>query len=216
MSKADRRFHREAFLTLSVLTSGIHAALQALFHVTGNYGWTILLTTVALRLLMLPFAFWQQRSAQASAAMQAEVQAVQAKYKGEEQQKRLQEVYARSSKALLGGCLPMLLQWPLFMAMYAGLNSFAYAVPAGFFWLQNLGAPDPFYILPLIALATSVWQVWATTPKAQRLTMLVLPLVFSLVMLKASAAVALYWVASNVISMAQYYFFARKQAAAAA
>jgi YidC/Oxa1 family membrane protein insertase len=199
-----------------VLTSVIHAALQALFHLTGNYGWTILLLTLGLRLALLPFAFWQQRSSRLSVQLQSEVKEIQAKYQAEEAQQKLQEVYRRSGGAMLAGCLPALLQWPVFVAMYSGLNTFAYAVPAGFFWLTNLGAPDPYFILPLLAVATSVWQVWATTPKAQRLTMLVLPLVFSLVMLKASAAVALYWVASNVISMAQYYFFARKQAAAAA
>ncbi|HWI61333.1 MAG TPA: membrane protein insertase YidC [Symbiobacteriaceae bacterium] len=194
---------------MSFLTSGIHAALEALFHLTGNYGWTILLLTLAVRLAMLPLALWQQRAARASATLQTEALEIQKRYAGEEAQKRLQELYGRSGGTMLAGCLPALLQWPVFMAMYGALNSFAFAVPAAFLWLENLAAPDPYFILPLLAVATSVWQTWAGTPKAQRLTMLLLPILFGFFMLKASAAVALYWVSGNLISFAQTYLLKR-------
>lgn len=194
---------------MSFLTSGIHAALEALFHLTGNYGWTILLLTLAVRLAMLPLALWQQRAARASATLQTEALEIQKRYAGEEAQKRLQELYGRSGGTMLAGCLPALLQWPVFMAMYGALNSFAFAVPAAFLWLENLAAPDPYFILPLLAVATSVWQTWAGTPKAQRLTMLLLPILFGFFMLKASAAVALYWVSGNLISIAQTYLLKR-------
>lgn len=199
---------------MSALTSVIHQALEVLFQWTGSYGWTILLLTLAIRLLMLPLAFWQQKSARASAALQAAAQEIQKRYQGEEAQRRLQELYGRSGKAMLAGCLPALVQWPIFMAMYGALTSFPYAVPASFFWLQNLGAPDPYFILPLLAVATSVWQIWASTPREQRLTMLIIPVLFGFFMLKASAAIALYWVAGNVISLVQHYLMTRRPATA--
>lgn len=201
-------------MPVSYLTSAIHAALQALFDLTGNYGWTILLLTVGIRLLMLPLTFWQQRTAKASAALQAAVAEIQRQYQGEEAQKRIGDLYRRSGGAMAGGCLPVLLQWPVFMAMYGALNSFSYAVPASFFWLQNLGAPDPYFILPVLAVATSVWQIWASTPAQQRLTMVIIPVLFGFFMIKASAAVALYWVAGNVISLVQHYLVGRRGAMA--
>lgn len=201
---------------MSWLASGIHAALEALFSLTGNYGWTILLLTLGVRLALLPVAFWQTRTAKASAALQAEASEIQRRYAGEEAQKRLQELYKRSGGAMLAGCLPALLQWPVFVAMYTALNSFPFAVPATFFWLDNLAAPDPYFILPLLAVATSLWQTWASSPKAQRLTLMLLPLLFGFFMLKASAAVMLYWVSGNLISLAQFYFTAAKTRSATA
>ncbi|HWI53120.1 MAG TPA: YidC/Oxa1 family membrane protein insertase [Symbiobacteriaceae bacterium] len=94
---------------MSYLTSGIHAALGALFQLTGSYGWTILLLTLGIRLLLLPFAFWQQRSAKASAALQATAQEIQKQYRGEEAQRRLHPAPAGGCDfglADLGQCAP--------------------------------------------------------------------------------------------------------------
>ena len=199
---------------MSVLTTAIHSALESLFRLTGNYGWTILLLTLGVRFLMLPLSFWQQRTAKATAAIQSAAREIQERYAGEEAQKKLQELYGRSGWSMLAGCLPTLLQWPIFMAMYGALSSFPFAVPATFLWLENLAAPDPYFILPLLAVATSVWQTWASVPRQQRLTLMILPVLFGLFMVKASAALALYWVSGNIISLIQYYLLGRRGAAA--
>lgn len=99
--------------------------------------------------------------------------------------------------------------------MYGALNTFPFALPAGFFWLENLGAPYPYFILPLLAVATSVWQTWATVPKQQRLSMMLLPAIFFFVMMKASAGVVLYWVVSNAVSLVQHYLLTARRPAAA-
>lgn len=196
---------------MSILTSAIHSVLQGLFHLTGSYGWTIILLTLGIRVLMLPLSLWQQRSAQGTAAMQDAAQEIQKRYQGDEAQKKLQELYGRSGWSMLAGCFPLVLQWPVFMAMYGALSSFPFAVPAAsFLWLQNLGAPDPYFILPLLAVATSVWQTWASVPRQQRLTMMILPVLFGFFMVKASAALALYWVAGNILSLVQFYVLGRR------
>lgn len=202
-------------MNVSVLTHAIHQAMQFLFHVTGNYGWAILLLTLAVRLGLTPFYIWQQRASRGSAALQEQAKAIQEKYQGEEQQTKLKELYSRYGGAMLAGCLPALLQWPVLIAMYGALNSFPYVLPAGFFWLENLAAPDPFFVLPVLAVATSVWQIWAGSPRQQRLTMLVVPVLMGLFLIKTSAAVMLYWVAGNVVSLLQQYLFARRPAVAA-
>lgn len=193
----------------------IHGVLQQLSQWTGSYGWAIIALTVGVRLLLMPLQVWQQRSGRESAALQAQAQEIQQKYTGEEQQKRLGDLYRQSGGKLLAGCLPALAQWPVFMAMYGALNTFPFALPAGFFWLENLGAPDPYFILPLLAVATSVWQTWTTVPKQQRLTMMLLPAIFFFVMMKASAGVVLYWVVSNMVSLVQHYLLTARRPAAA-
>lgn len=195
---------------MSYLTEMIHTALEQLFLLTGSYGWAVLLLTLAVRMSLMPLTLYGQRAANRWAAVQAEVKEVQERYSGEEQQRRLKEVYSRSGGAMLAGWLPMLAQWPVFIAMYQALSRFPYIVAASFFWLENLAAPDPYYILPALVVGTWLWQSLATLPRAQRMTALILPLVMGVILIKASAAISLYWMAGNLISLAQHYLFARR------
>lgn len=185
---------------MTFLTRLVHSAIDALFSLTGSYGWAILLLTLAIRLLLLPLSLYGQRANQRATALQQAVKT------GEQEP----ELLARSSKAMLAGCLPMLAQWPLVVAVYQGLSTFPYAVTASFFWLQNLAVPDPYFILPALLVGTQLWQSLATLPRAQRASALVLPLLMGLFFLKASAGVALYWIASNLISLAQHYLINRR------
>lgn len=185
---------------MQFLTDLIHSALTALFHLTGSYGWAVLLLTLAIRLLVLPLSLYGQRANQRATTLQQRVK------EGSQDP----EVLAQSGKAMLAGCLPMLAQWPLFLAMYQGLSTFPFALTAGFFWLQNLAAPDPYFILPALLVGTQLWQSLATLPRTQRATAFVLPLVMGLLFLKASAAVALYWIMGNLISLAQHYLLNRR------
>lgn len=191
------------------LTQMIHTLLEQLFYLTGSYGWAILLLTLVVRLGLTPLYLYSQRASKRSAAVQEEAKAIQERYAGEEQQKRLQELYSRSGGAMLAGCLPMLAQWPVFLAMYQALTSF-YVVSAGFFWLQNLAAPDPYFILPILVVATQLWQSLATLPQSQRAVALILPLVMGFILIKASSAISLYWLAGNLISLAQHYLVTRR------
>lgn len=115
---------------------------------------------------------------------------------------------------MLSGFLPALAQWPVFLAMYSALNSFPFALPAGFYWLSSLSAPDPYLILPALVVATALWQTWATTSPEQRRFLVIIPVLMGFFMLRASAAVSLYWAASNLISLAQHYLSTRRTAVA--
>lgn len=81
---------------------------------------------------------------------------------------------------------------------------------AGVFWLQNLAAPDPPFLLPVLVVATQLWQSLATLPREQRLAALLLPLLVGFLLVKASAAVPLYWVAGNLFSLGQHYLLTRR------
>lgn len=196
------------------MTSLVQSLLAVLAEVTGSYGWSILLLTLGVRLLLVPVYLWQQRAQAGSQQIQAEIKDLQARYKGAELDARMKEVYARSGGKLLAGCLPALAQWPVFMAMYAALSSFPVGVGAGFFWLENLSAPDPYFVLPLLVVVTTAWQTWATVPREQRMAMMVMPVLMGLFVVKASAAVSLYWVASNLFGLVQHYLAVRRTATA--
>lgn len=199
---------------MQVLTQAIQWILQLLYVYTGNYGWAILLLTAGLRAALLPVQIWQMRGSKAMAALQEEAKRVQAKHKGEEAQRRLQALYASSGGALFTGCLPTLLQWPVFMAMYSALSHFTFAVPAAFLWLTSLAVPDPYFVLPILAVASSLVQTWLSVPKEQRLISALIPVLFGFLVLHASAAVALYWVASNLLSLGQQLLLSRRPATA--
>lgn len=192
----------------------IHWAIQVGFQYTGNYGLSIILTTLSIRILLFPLQMWQQKSARDSGDLQAKAQEIQARYQGEEAQRRLAELYARSGGKLLAGCLPALAQWPVLLSMYGALTSYPYILPAGFLWLENLAMPDPYFVLPLLVVLTSAWQAWAMAPKGQRLTMVLIPVMIGIFTVKASAAVALYWTASNLLGILQYYLLPRRPAVA--
>lgn len=201
-------------MQVQFLTQAIHGMLQILFQLTGSYGTAILLLTVGIRVLLLPLSILGQRSGRKSAALQAEVKAIQAQYPVEEAKRRVQELSGRAGSAMLAGCLPVLAQWPILLAMYSALSSFPLAVPAGFLWLKDLALPDPYFILPLLVIGTQVWQSLATLPKEQRAMAFILPVMIGFFLVKASAAVVLYWAASNLVSLTQHYLFRRREALA--
>lgn len=195
---------------MQVLTRGIHALLSALSAVTGNYGWAILLLTLAIRLVLLPLGLWNRRIGKRSAALQAEVKQVKEQVPPAEAERRLQELQARMAGPMAVGCLAMLAQWPVLFAMYSALSQFPLAVPAGFLWLESLALPDPTFILPVLVICTQLWQSLATMPREQRAMAFVLPVILGFMLLKASAAVSLYWLASNLFSLAEHYWLARR------
>lgn len=199
---------------MAYLVDAVHWLMQVFFALTGNQAWAIICLTVLVRVTLTPLTLWGLRASRRSAALQAEVKQIQSRYKGADAQARLKELYARSGGALLGGCLPSVAQIPAFWAMYSALSTFPFALPAGFFWLENLGAPDPFYILPALVVGTQVWQSLVTLPREQRSLALVLPLVLGFFLVKATAAVSLYWLTSNLVSLVQHFLFSRRPAAA--
>lgn len=199
---------------MDILVSALQTVLIGLFQLTNSYGVSILMLTGGVRLALLPLAIWQQRTSRASAALQAEIKQVQERYKGAEAESRMRDLYSRSGHQMLLGCLPSLAQWPAFLAMYGALTAFPFTIPAGFAWIQHLAMPDPYFILPAASVLLSMGQVWLTSPREQRLPMLILPVLMGFWMAKASAAIALYWVASNLFGLVQHVWLARRPVAA--
>jgi len=143
---------------LSPFVKGILALLNFFYKYIKNYGVSIILLTVFLRLLMLPLTIKGQRGMQKGVKKQAElqkkVQYLKQKYRNDPQRFRQEQaelVRQAGLGSMVGGCLPVLLQIPIFFALNRVLSSAIELYHVPFLWIKNLSAPDPFYILPVIA-----------------------------------------------------------------
>ena len=180
--------------------------LDQLVQLTGNYGAAIILTTIVVRLLLFPLTLSQNKSMVAMRRIQPELNEIQKKYANdkEEQQKKTMELYQKHKINPLGGCLPMLIQLPILWAFFAVLRG----IPAGdattFLGLWVLSEPDPYYVFPIIAAATTFLQSKQTaTDPSQKSMLIVMPLMILFFSLSLSSGLVLYWITSNVFSIVQ-------------
>ena len=124
----------------------------------GNYGLAIIILTVIIKVLLYPLTQKQLKSMKAMQELQPKLKKIQEKYKDNPQmlQQKMTQLYQNAGVNPLAGCLPLLIQMPILMAMYYALFSFDYGetVPS-FLWIENLSHPDPFYILPLLSALTT-------------------------------------------------------------
>lgn len=184
------------------------------FHaLVGNWGIAIILLTIVVRLLVLPFNIYSYKSMRAMQVIQPKIQALRERYK-DDQAKQQQEMMAlmRTNKVNpLGGCLPVLLQFPIFIALYQVLgNSIElYQAPFGL-WIHDLSLMDPFYILPVLMGVTMFIQQKITPntmDPAQAKVLLFMPLIFTFFMASLPSGLTLYMWVGAVFSVLQQMYF---------
>ncbi|MCX7603513.1 MAG: membrane protein insertase YidC [Bryobacteraceae bacterium] len=191
---------------------------------TGNWGWAIVIATVIINIAMLPLRFSQLKSSQKMAQIQPELQAIQAKYKGlsmkdPKRQKMNEEMIALYQKHginPMGGCLPLLLQMPFFIAFFKVLSVAIELRGAHWLWVTDLSQPEASAIrlLPIGMLVTQVilqkmTPVASPDPSQQRLMMVMMPVMLTVLFYSASSGLVLYWLTGNVVGIVQQYFFNR-------
>jgi YidC/Oxa1 family membrane protein insertase len=195
---------------LAWLTSIVQQGLNTFYGWTGNYGLAIILVTAVIRVLLAPFQYSQVRSTQKMMALEPHRKALEKKYKNDPQ-KMNQETMALWKKFgvnPLGGCLPLLLQFPIIIALFRALDKFQYLGPAGFLWIHHLGRPDPLFILPILTGVTTWWQQKISTPatdQTQKTMLFMMPVLIAFLSLRFAAGLALYWVVSNFLAILQQY-----------
>ena len=192
--------------------------LKAFYGIVGNWGIAIILLTLLVRLLVLPVNLYSYKSMRAMQALQPQIQALKEKYK-DDQQKQQQEmmVLMRTHKVNpVGGCLPILLQIPVFFALYQVLgNSIElYQAPFGL-WIHDLSLRDPLYILPVLMGVTMFFQQkltpTATMDPAQAKVLLMMPIIFTFFMFSLPSGLTLYMLVGAVFSVAQQTYFMRSR-----
>jgi YidC/Oxa1 family membrane protein insertase len=187
--------------------------LRFFYNLTGNYGISIILLTVVVRLALYPVIHKQNLSTRAMQEIQPEVKKLQEKY-GKEPQKLNQELmklYKEKGVSPLGGCLPLLIQLPFLFVLYRVLVTYDYG-QAGFLWLPSLSQKDPYYILPLAMGITTFLQQKISTPsmggeasQQNLLLMIVMPIFLVFISWGLPSGVLLYWFVSNLFYIFQQY-----------
>ncbi len=177
-----------------------------------NYGLAIVLLTVIIKVIFYPLSKYSLKSMKDMQSMQPQLAALKEKYKDNKEKlnKEMMELYKRQKINPLSGCLPMILQIPVFIALYEVLYVAIELRHAPLFlWIQDLSAKDPYYITPLIMGATMFVQQKMTPTSAdpaQARIMMFMPLVFTFMFLKFPSGLVLYWLVNNVLTIAQQYY----------
>jgi len=196
------------FAILKPLEDLLLVVLNFFYDYVRSYGLAIILLTVAVRIFLLPLTIKQTRSLQAIQRIQPKLKALQEKYKGDKEklQQEMMKFYAEHKVNPFGGCLPLLLQLPVFIALFRMLMANDALKKASFLWLPNLSQPDPYLILVILMVATTyLSQKMVTADPQQEKMMLPMTLFMAFIAWRLPSGILLYWVTTNVWQLAQQY-----------
>lgn len=198
------------------ISMGLFWLLKQIHHVVGNWGWSIVIVTVLIKLAFYHLSAKSYRSMAAMRNLQPRLNALKERY-GNDRQKLTQatmELYKTEKVNPLGGCLPILVQIPVFIALYWMLLESVELRQAPFiFWIHDLSTKDPYYILPILMGVTMFVQQRLNPPPAdptQAKVMQFLPIFFTALFLNFPSGLVLYWVVNNTLSILQQWFIMRR------
>jgi YidC/Oxa1 family membrane protein insertase len=196
---------------LTILSKPLYWLLYELFSVIGNWGWAIVALVVVLKIAFYWLNSQAYKSMGKMKAINPKIMEMRERLKDNPQQMQMEmmKIYREEKVNPLGGCLPIAVQIPFFIALYWVLLSSVEMRNAPWIgWVQDLAAPDPWFILPLLMTATSVFQTWLNpTPPdpVQAKLMWFMPLAFSVMFFFFPAGLVLYWLSNNILSIAQQW-----------
>lgn len=206
---------------MNILSNALGHVLRIIFELVQNYGLSIILFTILVKVLLLPLTIKQTKSTKAMQDIQPKIQEIQTKYKDkpEKQQQEIMKIYTEAKINPLAGCLPLLIQMPILIALFSVLREpVTYGVFAdqdqfvnaakGFLWIKDLTTPD--YILAILSGATTFLMQTLMMPKDQQQgSMKIMTYVMSAMMLfwgfSFPAGLTLYWTIGNVFAIGQHY-----------
>ena len=211
LQKFGRQLVQAHDMTLEELAAPLLELLYWIHGYVGNYGVAIILLTVIVRVVLFPFTYKGMKSMKRMQQLAPRMKKLQEKYKGNKEKlnQEMMALYKKNKVNPLGGCLPLLLQMPVFFALYSSLSSAVELRHAPFmFWINDLSQPDGLGITPLIMGATMYIQQRMTPQSAmmdpmQAKIMQMLPLVFTVFTFTFPAGLTLYWMTSNILSIGQ-------------
>lgn len=199
----------------SPLTNLLGTGLEY-FHDSWGMSWwlSIVVLTVIVRSLLFPLTIRQVKSMRAMQDLKPDMDKIRAQYSNnrQKQQEELMKLYQERNVNPLGGCLPILVQMPIFITMFYVIRGFEEVRPSfeagGILWFQNLAVADPFYILPILS-AVTMFAASEITAKnldpQQRWMMRILPIVFTVFLINFPAGLFMYWITSNLVTLVQNY-----------
>ena len=201
---------------LTILSKPLYWLLDQLHTLLGNWGWAIVALVVLLKIAFYALNAHAYKSMAKMKAINPKVMAMRERYKDkpQEMQQEMMRIYREEKVNPLGGCLPIFVQMPFFIALYWVLLSTVEMRNAPWIgWIHDLSTKDPYFILPLLMTASTMFQTWLNpTPPdpVQAKMMWIMPLVFSVMFFYFPAGLVLYWLTNNILGIAQQWFINRK------
>ena len=197
-------------------------------HVITNWGWSIIILTVIINVVLFPLRVSSMKSALKMQKMQPQINAVKARYQqkmknlkpgdratkmelSQQQNQEIAALFKREGANPMGGCIPMLIQFPFLVAFYSMLGSAIELRHAQFLWLHDLSSPDPYHVLPILIILTTL-AVQKMTPQAgmdpaqQKVMTLMMPVMLGVISWSLSSGLCVYWVVGNLIAIIQQYW----------
>jgi YidC/Oxa1 family membrane protein insertase len=187
--------------------------LQWLYGITHNYGIAIIIITVVIKVLFYPLTWKSFKSMQAMQRLQPQMKRLQDMYKNDRQKlnEEMMRMYREQKVNPLGGCLPMVVQIPVFIALYQVLYASIELRHAGFmWWIRDLSAPDyPMALLMGASMVVQQWMTPTTGDPRQAKMMLLMPVIFTFMFLNFPVGLVIYWLVNNLLTIAQQYVMLR-------
>ena len=197
---------------LTVISKPLFKLLDWLHTYVGNWGWAIVLVTLLLKLLLFPLSYKGMMSMQKLKDLAPQMKELKEKYAKDPQKMnmKMMEMYKKEGANPMGGCLPMILQIPIFFAIYRVLlNSVELQGAEWILWIHDLSLKDPIFVLPLL-MGASMWYQQKLTPNTmtdpmQQKIFQFLPVVMTLFFLTFPAGLVLYWLTNNLFTIGQQF-----------
>jgi len=201
-----------------IIAKPLYLALRALHNMMGpganNWGWAIIIITVIFNLVLLPTRIWTMKSSLKMMRIQPRLDALKKKYanlkindpKRAEMQTEQMAIMKEEGVNMYGGCLPLVLQMPLFFAYYRVLLNAVELRQAHWFWLTDLSMPDPLHILPILIIGTMFFVQFITPspgmdPTQRRMMAIMMPAIMGFTLWHFASGLALYWITGNIINL---------------
>jgi YidC/Oxa1 family membrane protein insertase len=187
--------------------------LQFIYGFIGNWGWTIVIVTIIIKLILYPLAYKGMVSMNKLKELSPQVKKIQEKYKDDKQKAsmHMMELYKKEGANPMGGCLPIVLQIPVFFSIYRVLlNAIELKGSGWILWIEDLSSMDPYYVLPLLMGITMFVQQKITPnqmqDEMQKKLFMALPVIFTFFFLWFPAGLTLYWFVNNLFTVGQQYY----------
>lgn len=190
--------------------------MKKIYDVVGNWGWSIIIVTIMIKLMFYHLSAKSYHSMANMRKLQPKIEAIKERYSDDKQKlsQAMMELYKTEGVNPLGGCLPVIVQIPVFFALYMVLIESVELRQAPWIgWIHDLSAKDPYYILPIImGITMFVQQKLNPTPPdpTQAKIMMVLPVVFTFIFSQFPAGLVLYWAVNNALSILQQWYVMRQ------
>ncbi|NPA54473.1 MAG: membrane protein insertase YidC [Aquificae bacterium] len=197
------------FGIFGILGKPLFLIMHFIYNYVHNWGLTIIILTILLRIVLFPLNHKSLKAMKKMSDLAPEIQKLQKKYKDNPQklQQEMMKLYAEHGANPMSGCLPILVQIPIFIALYNVLMVTVELKNVPFLWIPDLSDKDPYYILPILMGLSMIAQQWITpsSDKNQKMIMYIMAAVFTFMFMNFPAGLVLYWLTNNILGIIQSF-----------